>query len=61
MGIEPIDAAHGRRGTFDNLWLEVMHEIEHRLDEGTATETNQRDALFIGCVCTGGMPDRSVE
>jgi hypothetical protein len=61
LGIEPVDAAHGWSGAFDDLRFEMMHEVEHRLDEGTTTETDQRDALPVGLVGTGGMPDRTVE
>ena len=38
-----------------------MHEVEHRFDERTATETDQGDALPVGFVGTRGMPDRTVE
>lgn len=61
MGIEPVDTAHGWRGAFDDLRFEMMHEVEHRLDEGTTTETDQGDALPVGFVSTGGVPDCTVE
>ena len=40
LGIEPVDTAHGWRSAFDNLWLEVMHEVEHRLNKRPTTETD---------------------
>ena len=61
MGIESVDTAHGWGGAFDDFRLEVMHEVEHRLDKRTTTETDQGDALPIRFVGTRGMPDRTVE
>ena len=40
LGIEPINTAHRRRSTRNDFRFEVMHEVEHRLDKGTATETD---------------------
>ena len=61
MGIEPVDAAHGWGSAFDNLRFEMMHEVEHRFDKRTTTETDQGDALPIRLVSARGMPDRTVE
>ena len=61
LGIEPIDTAHRWRGALDDFWFDMMHEVEHRFDEGTTTETDQSNTLPIGFVGTGGMPDRTVE
>ena len=61
MGIEPINTAHGWSRAFDNLRFEMMHEVEHRFDEGATAETDQRDALLISLVGTRGMPDCTVE
>ena len=61
LGIESVDAAHGRGGAFDDLRFDMMHEVEHRFDKGTTTETDQRNALSIGSVSTRGMPGRTVK
>ena len=38
-----------------------MHEVEHRFDKRTTTETYQGNALLIGFIGTRGVPDCTVK